>query len=48
MDYTNKNSLVDFSKSLDEQLYLLFEFNRDEIEYIESTVNNLRKKKEMA
>lgn len=48
MDYTNKNSLVDFSKPLDEQLYLLFEFNHDEIEYIESTVNNLRKKKEMA
>ena len=48
MDYTNKNSLVDFSEPLDEQLYLLFELNSDEIEYIESTINNLRKKKEMA
>ena len=48
MDYTSNNPLVDFSAPLDEQLYRLFEFNDDEIEYIKSTVNNLRKKKEMA
>lgn len=48
MDYTSNNPLVDFSAPLDEQLYRLFEFNDDEIEYMKSTVNNLRKKKEMA
>ena len=48
MDYSSHNELVDFSKPLDEQLYSLFELDKEEINYIESTVNNLRKKKEMA
>ena len=48
MDYSSHNELVDFSKPLDEQLYSLFELDEEEINYIESTINNLRKKKEMA
>lgn len=48
MDYSSNNKFVDFSKPLDKQLYSLFELDEEEINYIEKTVNNLRKKKEMA
>lgn len=47
MDYTSENKMVNFSESLDEQLYALFGLDTDDIEYVESTINGLRKRKEM-
>lgn len=47
MDYTSENKMVNFSEPLDEQLYALFGLDTDDIEYVESTINSLRKRKEM-
>jgi len=48
MDYSDANTLVDFSADLNKQLYNLMELTEEEITHIENTVNNLRKsRKEM-
>lgn len=38
LDYTDKNSLIDFSKDLNNQLYRLVDLSDDEIVYIESVI----------
>lgn len=48
MDYTENNPIIDFSAPLDNQLYQLVGLKPAEIKHIEDTINNLRKKKEMA
>ena len=48
MDYTENNPIIDFSAPLDNQLYQLVGLKPTEIKHIEDTINNLRKKKEMA
>ena len=48
IDYTENNPIIDFSAPLDNQLYQLVGLKPAEIKHIEDTINNLRKKKEMA
>ena len=45
LDYTNNNKFVDFSKDLDAQLFKLFELSNEEIKYIKSTIDEIRKKR---
>lgn len=48
-DYSDQNKLIDFSKDLNDQLYQIFALSVEDVEYVESVVNNLRRKgKEMA
>lgn len=39
-----ENEIIDFSQNLDNQLFTLCEFTKDEIEYIKSRIDNLRSK----
>ncbi len=45
LDFTNNNKFVDFSKDLDAQLFKLFELSNEEIKYIKSTIDEIRKKR---
>ena len=38
MDYSDNNKFIDFSKDLNEQLYIMFKLSSDEINFIETTV----------
>ncbi|WP_281757786.1 Eco57I restriction-modification methylase domain-containing protein [Succinatimonas hippei] len=42
IDYTNNNSIIDFERNLDEQLYKLLGLSDNESHYIEDTIKNLR------
>lgn len=41
LDYSDQNTLIDFSKDLNAQLYALVELTTEEITYIESKVKNM-------
>ncbi len=45
LDYTNNNTLIDFSKELDTQLFLLAELSEEDINYLKTVVDNIRKGK---
>ena len=45
MDYTQNNKYIDFSKDLNEQLFKLFELSNDEINYIKTTIDEIKKKR---
>lgn len=38
MDYSDNNKFIDFSKDLNEQLYIMFKLSSDEINFVETTV----------
>lgn len=38
MDYSDNNKFIDFSKDLNEQLYIIFKLSSDEINFIETTI----------
>ncbi len=42
LDYTNNNTLIDFSKELDGQLFLLAKFSENDIDYVKSIIDNMR------
>lgn len=45
MDYSS-NSVIDFQKELNQQLYNLFNISKEEISYIEDKIKNQRRKKD--
>lgn len=42
LDYTNKNTLLDFDKDVDQQLFKLIGLTKDEIEYVKEKIDTLR------
>lgn len=44
VDYNNKCHIINFAEDIDNQLYSIFELEPSEIEYIEQTINQQRKK----
>ena len=44
LTYTAENTLIDFSQNVDAQLYKIIGLTKEETNYIEETVNNIRKK----
>ena len=42
LDYSDKNALLDFHNSLDDQLFKMCELNQDEVKLIIDTVDNIR------
>ena len=42
MDYSNNNKFINFSKYLNEQLYIMFNLSSDEINFIETTIKSMR------
>lgn len=42
LDYTSENQFIDYSKPIDNQLYTLFDLDKEQINHIEKTVNNIR------
>jgi len=43
-DYSNDNGIIDYTRDINEQLYTIFNLEPAEIEYIEQTIINQRKK----
>ena len=41
MDYTNANSIIDFTKDLNEQLYKVIGLTQEEIHYVEDRIKGV-------
>ena len=43
LDYSDDNKFVDYSNSIDNQLFKLFNFNANQINYVINRVNSVRR-----
>ncbi len=41
LDYTSNNTLIDFSRELDEQLFSLAKFSENDVEYVKGIIDNV-------
>ncbi|WP_239458045.1 hypothetical protein [Limosilactobacillus alvi] len=42
LNYSDNNEFINYSRSIDDQLYQLFGLSANQIKYVEKVVNNLR------